>query len=61
MERIEVRRMDGATWVKLGPGLAVVPARLLDEIREHWAGKLADAVMNVEAVVNVLEASNERR
>jgi hypothetical protein len=51
--KIEVRRMNGATWVKLGPGLAVVPVGLLDELRECWTGKLADAVMNGEALVNV--------
>ena len=51
--KIEVRRMSGATWVKLGPGLAVVPVRLLDELKESWAGKLADAVLNGKAVVNV--------
>jgi len=53
MNKIEVRRMDGATWVKLNMGLAVVPIGLLDEIREHWTGKIADAVMRGEAVVNV--------
>ena len=53
MNKIEVRRMEGATWVKLNMGLAVVPIGLLDEIREHWTGKIADAVMRGEAVVNV--------
>ena len=53
MSKIEVRRMDGATWVKLNMGLAVVPIGLLDEIREHWTGKIAAAVMKGEAVVNV--------
>ena len=52
--KIEVRRFDGATWVKLGPGLAVVPIGLLDELRECWSGKLADAIMEEKAVVNVL-------
>jgi len=33
MSKIEVRRMDGGTWVKLNMGLAVVPIGLLDEIR----------------------------
>jgi hypothetical protein len=51
--KIKVRRMDGATWVRLGMGLAVVPIGLLDELREHWSGKLADAVMKGEALVNV--------
>jgi len=51
--KIEVRRMDGATWVKLNMGLAVVPIHLLEELREHWTGKIADAVMKGEAVVNV--------
>ena len=51
--KIEVRRMNGATWVKLVPGLAVVPVRLVDELRECWTGKLADAVMNGKAVVDV--------
>ena len=60
MTKIEVRRMDGATWVKLNMGLAVVPISLLDEIREHWTGKIADAVMKGEAVVNVgLEKNDE--
>jgi hypothetical protein len=45
--------MNGATWVKLVPGLAVVPVGLLDELREHWSGRLADAVVDGEAVVNV--------
>jgi hypothetical protein len=45
--------MSGATWVKLRPGLAVVPVGLLDELRECWTGRLADAVMKGEAVVNV--------
>ena len=30
-----------------------MPIGLLDEIREHWTGKIADAVMRGEAVVNV--------
>jgi hypothetical protein len=51
--KIEVRRMDGATWVKLNMGLAVVPIELVNELREHWIGKIADAVMRGEAVVNV--------
>jgi hypothetical protein len=53
MRKIEVRRMDGATWIKLNMGLAVVPIGLLDEVREHWTGKIADAVMRGDAVVNV--------
>src|SRR6516162_9314190 len=51
--KIEVRRMDGATWVKLSMGLAVVPIGLLEELREHWTGKIADALKRGEAVVNV--------
>jgi hypothetical protein len=51
--KIEVRRVDGATWVKLNMGLAVVPIGLLDEFRERWTGKIADAVMRGEAVVDV--------
>jgi hypothetical protein len=51
--KIEVRRMDGATWVKLNMGLGVVPIGLLEELREHWTGMIADAVMKGEAVVNV--------
>ena len=59
--KIEVRRMSGATWVKLGPGLAVVPVRLVDELRECWSGKLADAVMKGEALVNVgLDGGDEQ-
>ena len=53
MSKIEIRRIDGATWIKLNMGLAVVPIGLLDEVREHWTGKIADAVMRGEAVVNV--------
>jgi hypothetical protein len=51
--KIEVRRFEGATWVKLVVGLAVVPVGLLDELREVWSGKLADAVMEGKAMVNV--------
>jgi len=51
--KIEVRRMNGSTWVKLGPGLAVVPIGLLDELREVWTEKLGDAVLKGEAMVNV--------
>ena len=59
--KIEVRRMSGATWVKLGPGLAVVPVRLVDELRECWSGKWADAVMKGEALVNVgLDGGDEQ-
>jgi hypothetical protein len=58
--KIEVRRIDGPKSVKLEPGLAVVPVGLLDELREHWTGKLADAVMKGEALVNVgLDGGNE--
>jgi hypothetical protein len=46
--------MDGATWVKLSMGLAVIPVELLDELRQHWTSKIADAVLRGEAVVNVL-------
>jgi len=53
MTKIEVRRMNGETWVKLGKGLAIVPIYLLDELREHWSRKLADAVRRGEAVVNL--------
>jgi len=61
MSKIEVRRMDGATWVRLDRGLAVVPIDLLNELREHWTGKIADAVMRGEAVVNVgLRDGNNR-
>jgi hypothetical protein len=45
--------MNGEVWVKLGMGLAVVPISLLDEIKEHWTGKIADAVMRGVAIVNV--------
>ena len=30
-----------------------MPIGLLDEIREHWTGKIADAVMKGEAIVDV--------
>jgi len=53
MSKIEIRRIDGATWIKLNMGLAVVPIGLLDEVREHWTPKIADAVMRGDAVVNV--------
>jgi hypothetical protein len=61
MSKIEVRRIDGATWVKLSMGLAVVPVELLDELREHWTGKIADAVLRGEAIVNVLGDSDGGR
>jgi len=62
MGKIEVRRMDGATWVKLGMGLAVVPIGLLEELREHWTGKIADAVLRGEAVVDVgLDGGRDER
>ena len=51
--KIEVRRMDGKIWVALNMGLAVVPINLLEEMREHWSGKIADAVLRGEAMVNV--------
>ena len=51
--KIEVRRMNGATWVRLDKGLAVVPIGLIDELKKHWPGKVADAVMREEAVVNL--------
>ena len=51
--KIEVRRMDGKTWVALNMGLAVVPINLLEEMREHWSGKIADAVLRGGAVVDV--------
>jgi hypothetical protein len=51
--KIEVRRMDGKTWVALNMGLAVVPINLLEEMRENWSGKIADAVLRGEAVVDV--------
>jgi hypothetical protein len=52
--KIEVRRMDGAIWVRLDRGMAVVPIWFIDEVREYWTGKIADAVLREEAVVNVL-------
>jgi len=51
--KIEVRRMNGATWVKLGMGLAVVPIELLQELREQWTNAIAVAVEEGRAVVNV--------
>ena len=51
--KVEVRWANGETWVKLEPGLCVVPVALLDAIREEWSGKLADAVKDGEAVVNL--------
>ena len=48
-----MRRMDGKTWVALNMGLAVVPINLLEEMREHWSGKIADAVLRGGAVVDV--------
>ena len=52
-ERIEVRRMDGKTWVALNMGLAVVPIELLQELREQWTSAIAVAVKEGRAVVNV--------
>jgi len=51
--KIEVRRMDGATWVRLDRGLAVVPIRLIEEFRERWTEAIATAVERKEAVVNL--------
>jgi hypothetical protein len=51
--RIEVRRMDGKTWVRLDVGLAVVPLELLQELREQWTNAIAIAVKEGRAVVNV--------
>ena len=51
--RIEVRRMDGKTWVRLDVGLAVVPLELLQELREQWTNAIAIAVEEGRAVVNV--------
>jgi len=51
--KIEVRRMNGATWVRLDKDLAIVPIYLLDEIRADWANNLADAVKHEEVVVNL--------
>jgi hypothetical protein len=51
--KIEVRRMDGKTWVRLDMGLAVVPLELLQELREQWTNAIATAVKEGRAVVNV--------
>jgi hypothetical protein len=51
--RVEIRRMNGGTWVKLDEGLAVVPISLIDEFRETWRGLIAAAIEKGEAVVNV--------
>jgi len=56
MDKIEVRRMNGEVWVKLNKDLAVVPICLLDQIREEWANKLADAVTEGKAIVRLWEA-----
>ena len=34
--KIELKRMDGATWVKLDDGLCVVPVALVDEFVRDW-------------------------
>jgi len=60
--KIEVRRMEGKTWVALNMGLAVVPINLLEEMREHWTGKIADALLRGEAVVDVgLDGGRDER
>jgi len=59
--RVEIRRVNGATWVRLDKGLAVVPIALIDELREHWTAKVADAVMKEEAVVNLLDGDGGKR
>ena len=51
--KIEVRRMEGAPWVRLDRGLAVVPIRLVEEFRERWTEPIASAVERKEAIVNV--------
>ena len=33
---IELRRMDGKTWVALEDGLCVVPVELVDEFVRDW-------------------------
>jgi hypothetical protein len=60
--KIEVRRMEGKTWVKLDVGLAVVPIELLQELRERWTTAVSDAVLRGEAVVNVgLDGGGDER
>ena len=34
--KIELKRMDGATWVKLDDGLCVLPIALVDEFVRDW-------------------------
>jgi hypothetical protein len=55
--KIEVRRMNGATWVKLDEGLAVVAVKLaegerwFEQFRDAWREWLSDAVRSGRAVV----------
>jgi hypothetical protein len=53
--KIETRIIDGARWVRLDDGLAVVPIGLMDgaEGKKGWRERIATAVKNGEAVVNV--------
>ena len=52
--KIELRRMNGATWVKLDDGLCVVPIALVDEfVRDwkEWRREFAVAVESGRAVL----------
>jgi hypothetical protein len=51
---IELRRMDGKTWVALEDGLCVVPVALVDEfVRDwkEWRREFAVAVESGRAVL----------
>ena len=51
---IELRRMDGKTWVALEDGLCVVPVALVDEFvrdRKEWRREFAVAVESGRAVL----------
>jgi hypothetical protein len=46
MNKIEVRRMNAATWVRLEDGLAVIPVRLAEGEKwfDEWRELLGDAI-----------------
>jgi hypothetical protein len=54
--KIELRRMDNGTWVRLVEGYAVVPIEPTEEMggdRGTWRKMIAKAIERGEAVVNV--------
>jgi len=46
---IELRRMDGKTWVALEDGLCVVPVALVDEFVRDWGEWRREFAVAVES------------